>query len=101
MQPKEDNTGAELREWLGATPADLMVYGSIAATAAMFFISNPFLDALLAVVGIALAVIACPLGMKRNPKLSEFTNIIKLVSYIPGAILVIAAVAVHYLYFNR
>lgn len=101
MEPQKDKSKAELMEWLGLNPADLMVFSSVVALTTMFFISHAFFDAVLAVVAIALSIIACPLGMKRNPNLSEFTNTAKLVSYIPGVFIVVAAVVAHYVYFNR
>ena len=51
---------AELMEWLGLNPADLMVYASIAAVVALYFVSNQIVDAILSVAAIALAAMACP-----------------------------------------
>jgi len=42
----------ELREWLGITFADLLVYVGAAAIVAMFFVSNPTVDVALAVFGV-------------------------------------------------
>jgi hypothetical protein len=87
----------ELREWLGLTWADLLVYLALAAVAAMFFFSNGIVDALLATTGILLSLAACPIGMKRNPRLSELANVAKLVSYPLCVALVIGAVVAHYI----
>jgi hypothetical protein len=91
----------ELREWLGITWADLLVYLATAAVAAMFFVSQPVVDVVLAVIGIALAIAACPLGMKRDPEVSGITNGIKLVAYPLYVLLAVAAVVVHYIWFNN
>jgi hypothetical protein len=87
----------ELREWLGLTPADLLVYLAAAAVVALFFVSDPTADALLAVAGVGLALAACPLGMTRDPLVSDFTNGVKLVSYPACVLMAATAVAVHYL----
>ena len=91
----------ELREWLGLTPADLLVYLAFAAVGAMFFVHDATIDIVLAVVGVVLALAACPLGMPRDPAVSEATNAIKLVSYPACVILAVGAIAVHYVWFNR
>ena len=86
----------EAREWLGLTRADLLVYLGAAAIFAMFLVKDPRLSAALAVVGVVLALVACPLGMKRDPKVSRITNLVKLVSY-PGCVLMaIGAILVRY-----
>ncbi|MBN9520306.1 hypothetical protein J0H58_17545 [bacterium] len=91
----------ELREWLGLTLADLLVYLAVAAIVAMFIVTDPTADAVLAVVGVGLALAACPFGMKPDPKVSGFTNGVKLVSYPACVLLAAGAIAVHYLVFNR
>jgi hypothetical protein len=97
---KPNSSRAELMEWLGLKPADLLVYLSLGAVVAIYFIEDSLWDAFLSGVGILAALVACPIGMKRDPNVSEFTNIVKLVSYIPIAILAILAVALHYVYFR-
>lgn len=101
VEPQKHDSKAELREWLGLTWADLLVYLSIGAVVTMFFVRHATLDAVLAVLGVVLSVIACPLGMKRNPKLPDYANVIKQWSYIPLVIAVLIAIAVHYAFFNR
>jgi hypothetical protein len=101
MEPRKDITKQELLEWFGITPADFMVYASLAAAAAMYFAVQPVVDGVLAAIAIILSIVACPFGMKRNPEFSEFTNIVKLVSYIPFAMLVVGWVVVHYAFFNN
>lgn len=90
----------ELLEWLGLTLADLLVYLGLAAAGTMFLFTSPAVDASLAAIAILLSIIACPLGMKRNPKLSELTNVIKLISYPLCVGLIIAVVVAHYVIIN-
>ncbi len=91
-----ERRNAELREWLGIKLADLLVYTSLASTIAMFFVKNDLADLVLASLSVLASIIACPIGMKRDPKVSDFTNTIKLITYIPLALLIFAAIAVHY-----
>ena len=89
----------ELREWLGLTLADLLVYLSIAPVVAMFFVEASALDIALGIVGVVLAFAACPFGMKRDPGVSDFTNALKLISYPVCVALVVGAIIVHYVWF--
>ncbi len=99
MGPR-DTTKAELLEWLGLNPAGLLCYGSFAAVIAMFFTSNMTADAVLAILGVALSIVACVIGMKRNSGVSDVTNAVKLVSY-PFCVLIgIGGIVVHYLFFR-
>ena len=91
----------ELLEWLGITPADMLVYLAVAAIGAMFFVHDATLDLVLAVTGVALALAACPLGMARDPAVSKFTNAVKRVSYPLFVAIALAAVAVHYVWFDK
>ena len=43
-----------------------------------------------------LAVVACPLCMKRDPQVSQLPNALKLAGYPVCVLLVIGAVIVHY-----
>lgn len=90
----------ELREWLGLTWADLLVYLALAAAVGLFFVKDATADIALAATAIILAAAACPLGMKRDPAVSEFTNGVKLMSYPLYLLLIIAAVAAHYAWFS-
>jgi NO-binding membrane sensor protein with MHYT domain len=101
VEPRPDQTQHELLEWLGLKPADFLVYGSLAAVGGMFFLREPLWDVVLACLAVVLSIIACPLGMKRDPNLSEFTNKVKLFSYVPFVLMVVGAIVVHYVYFNR
>lgn len=90
----------ELFEWLGITFADLLVYLGAAAIAAMFFVKNPIADVVLAALGVAFCVAACPFGMKRSPEVSSVTNAVKLVAYPACVLLAVGAIVVHYVWFN-
>jgi len=88
----------ELTEWLGLTYADMLTYLALGAAIAMFFIRHAGLDVLLAVTAITLSVISCAVGMKRDPQVSDFTNIMKRVGY-PFVLVIIAIlVAFHYIF---
>jgi hypothetical protein len=92
---------SEVLEWLGLTPADMLVYLSIGAIGVMFFVHDATVDLVLAVAGVGLGLAACPLGMTRDPDVSGFTNAIKRVSYPLYVVLALAAIAVHYVWFNK
>lgn len=91
----------ELREWLGLTLADLLVAGATLAVMAMYFANDATVDLILAVVAVLLTVAACPLGMKRDPSVSGFTNAVKVASYPSCVLLAVGAIAVHYAWFSR
>ena len=101
MSDIDQRKRAELKEWLGLTPADALVYVALAAVATMFFIREPILEVILAVVGIVTAVAACPLGMTKNPLLSDSMNKLKEASYIPCAVCILIAIVVHYSAWNQ
>src|SRR5262245_4306039 len=86
--PNQKSTNRELMEWLGITFADLLVYLAVAAVVAMFFISNLAANVALGFVALALSIAACPLGMKRDPGVSDFTNAVKWVAY-PACVLLV------------
>jgi len=90
----------ELREWLGLTLADLLVYLGTAAVLAMYFVKDSTLDALLAMSAIALTLAACPLGMKRDPQVSDFTNSVKSWAYPICVLVAIVAIVSHYAWFQ-
>ncbi|MBC7783899.1 MAG: hypothetical protein H7144_08660 [Burkholderiales bacterium] len=90
----------ELREWLGLTLADLVGYIALAAAGAMFMVKDAMADVVLAVAGVVLSITSCPLGMKPDPEVSEFTNCVKLVSYPICVLLVVGAIVAHYIWFS-
>lgn len=75
----------------------MLVYLSIAALVPMFLLDDFATRALLALVAVALAVAACPIGMKRDPNVSGFTNAVKYWSYPVWLLLALATVAVNFL----
>ena len=91
----------EVLEWLGITVADVFVYLAAAAVAAMFFVSDATTDVVLAVFGVACSIVACPLGMKRNPEFSGFTNMMKLISYPLYVLFALGGVVVHFVWFDK
>lgn len=95
-----ESDNRELMEWLGLTPADLLVYLSLGALVPMFFTRDATLDALCALAALALAVAACPIGMKRDPKVSAFTNAVKYWSYPVWLLLAVGTIAAHYVWFQ-
>lgn len=92
---------AELREWLGLTLADLLVYLAIAAVVAMYFVQDPFVDAGLAAASVGLTLASCPLGMKTKPELSGFMTAVKKVSYPACVVLVLLFVFLNWALWNE
>lgn len=86
----------ELQEWLGLTLADLLVYLGIAAIVGMYLVPNAMAQMALAGLGLALAIAACPLGMKADPAVSRFTNVVKLLSYPIVVLVFVAAIVLRY-----
>jgi hypothetical protein len=78
---EETHRNRELREWLGLTFADLLVYIALALAVAMLFFDNIVLNSVLGALAICISIASCPLGMKRDPEFSPLTNFAKLVSY--------------------
>jgi hypothetical protein len=91
----------EVRELLGITFADLLAYVATAAVVGMFLAADPTVDMLLAVVALAFVVAACRFGMKRRPDISNFTNVIKLISYPFYVLVVLGAIVIHYVLFAK
>lgn len=87
----------ELAEWLGLTYADLLVYLAFGSVALMLFVGHAGLDIFLAIAAFTLALFSCPIGMKRNPKLSNFTNTAKRISYPALTVIVALTIAFHYM----
>jgi hypothetical protein len=99
-ESRESRESRELLEWLGITLADLFVYLATAAIVAMFFVFHSTASILLAILGVAFALLACPPGMKRDPEVSNFTNAAKLVAYPVCVLFAVAAVVVRFTWFN-
>ena len=71
----------ELKEWLGIAPADFPVYFAAIAVVVIFFNKNFSIDLILSALAFFCALAACFIGMKKDPKVSDFTNSIKLAAY--------------------
>ena len=61
----------------------------------MFFTSVRWLEIGLAIVGVGATLAMCPIGMRRNPELSDFTNMAKVVSYPATVALAVLTVVLH------
>jgi hypothetical protein len=55
----------------------------------------------LAGAGVLLTIAACPLGMKRDPEVSGFTNLAKFAAYPFCVLLAVIAIVVHYTWFSK
>ncbi len=88
----------ELAEWLGLTPAGILLSLAFGAGIGMFFISHPGLDILLAVSAVVLAFLSCIIGVKRNLKVSEFINTLKRITYPACVLFILLIVAAHYIF---
>lgn len=86
----------EVAEWLGLTYADMLVNFAFGATVAMFFVQHAGLDILLAVTALTLTLFSCLVGMKRDPKVSDFTNKLKWIGYPASVILIALLIFFHY-----
>jgi hypothetical protein len=77
----------ESREWLGIAPADFPVYVAFIFVVVLYFNNGTVLDVILSVSAFVLSVVACIIGMRKEPEVSGFTNVIKKISY-PACLLV-------------
>ena len=72
---------AEIHEWLSLAPADVPVYIAVACVSAAFFVDAGVLDSLLVLTALICSAMSCVYGMRRNARLSVFTNNAKLFAY--------------------
>ena len=77
----DKKTKAEFREWLGLTKADLMVYIALFLVIAGCFLNSAMTFFLLFLGSIFFGSYAAMLGMPKNKNLSDFTNLMKKISY--------------------
>ncbi|MFN0050747.1 MAG: hypothetical protein ACKV0T_01060 [Planctomycetales bacterium] len=87
----------ELRQWLGMTAADVLVYLAALALVALFAYEDLWGDRLLAVGSIGLTLLACGIGWRHEPEFSDATNLLILVEYPLAVVLAVGLVVVHYL----
>lgn len=71
----------ELKEWLGLTPQDGLVYASGIACVAMYFSRTVAVDLIAAGFAAGASLIACLWGMPADAGVSGATNWVKKVSY--------------------
>jgi len=91
-------TQDEVREWLSLAPADFPVWGAAACIIGMKFSKNSTIDWSLAVVALVLTVVACFMGMNRDHRVSNFSNVVKKVAY-PAC--VVAVLVLTYVNFTK
>ncbi|MEW5882883.1 MAG: hypothetical protein AB1725_01510 [Armatimonadota bacterium] len=89
----------ELRELLGVAPADLASYAGVIAVAVPFFVRNPVADYAFSALGIGFLGWACWIGVRPDPALAQWLNIVRMISYPLLLTFGIAAVVIHYLLF--
>jgi hypothetical protein len=90
----------ELREWFGLTPADALVYLGAAAIICMYFVQSPLADGALSLVALAATIGACPIGMRRDEKVSDLTNQVKKFAYPACVVLALAFIFVNFAAWN-
>lgn len=88
----------ELREWLGLTWADLLVYLGASALIWMYFHRGVRIDIALAIVGVVLLLAACLLGMRQDPALSRAANAAKRWAYPACVAAGVFAVVYHFVW---
>ena len=72
---------AEIREWLRLAPADIPVYVAVACIGGAFFTGAGVVDTMLVLTALICSAMSCVYGMKRDARLSVFTNNAKLITY--------------------
>ena len=72
---------AELREWLGLAPADFPVYLACLCLVLTYFVKGGILDTFLVLIAIGACIVSCFIGMKKDWRVSGFTNGAKLATY--------------------
>ena len=71
----------ELKEWLGLTPQDFLVYAALLACATMYVSRTIAVDIIAAGFGVGTSVVACMWGVRPEVRFAGFTNWVKKVSY--------------------
>lgn len=85
----------ELREWLSLAPADLVCYASYGCLIGLYFTPSGWPDWRLGGAAVLLSLLACVIGMRRDDKVSDFTNLMKLISYPLNAAFVLLIPFIH------
>jgi len=69
------------KEWLGIKLADLVIYSGFLLLVPVYYSTNKIIDVSFLVIGFALCIVSCWLGMKPHPELGKTNNAIKLLAY--------------------
>ena len=77
-----------------------MVYVGAAAIVAMYFVVSVMVDGVLALIAVASTVAACPIGMRHDENLSDFTNRIRRAAYPLCVVGALFFIAVNYMVWN-
>lgn len=88
-----EDTSEEVQEWLGITKADILIYLAGGLVFATWVIQIKAIQWLLTLIVVVLCFYSTKLGIKHNPKISKFTNTLKLVGY-PLFSLILIGIAV-------
>ncbi len=91
---------AELREWLGIAPADFPVYLAVIFLVAAFFVGAGVLDTILVSTSLLACVLSCIIGMRKDIRVSGFTNGVKLASYPICLVVCIVVSFLNFKYWN-
>ena len=76
-----EDTSEEVQEWLGITKADILMYLAVGLVFAVWVIQIRPLQWLFTFGVAVLCFFSTKLGIKHNPKISRFTNTLKLFGY--------------------
>ena len=71
----------ELKEWLGITKAGGLMYLAFAIAITALFLDTTLWVAILLSAALLVSVYSTILGVKKNERVSTFTNIAKAISY--------------------
>jgi hypothetical protein len=86
-----EDTSEEVQEWLGITKADILIYLAVGLVFATWVIQIRPLQWLLTLGVVISCIFSTKLGIKHNPKISKFTNTLKLVVYPLFSLILIGA----------
>jgi len=71
----------EFRTWAGLKPGDCAVYASAAMIILMAYCQSVMGDLWLGGLAVVLSVAGCSMGMRRNARVSQLTNGVRIVIY--------------------
>lgn len=91
---------SEVKEWLGIAPADFPVYFATVCLILMFFNKGFYGDLALSVLILFCTIVSCFIGMKKDSKVSSFTNLIKFIAYPFCLVFASFLIALNFIYWN-